>query len=234
MSWKIRTQEAEIMDDVSLDIDILKQNLREITLFNRLLGGDRVTLNGIEKLLKKCAVHGPVHITDIGCGDGEMLRRIEQWATKRNLDVRLCGVDFNPNAIKIAQETTASDGIKYLEADILTLDASAFRADIVLCTLTLHHFEDASLAAIVQKFIDASRCGVVVNDLRRSKFAYLLFRVVSRVFMLSRTSRNDGKISIRRGFTKTELKKLSKSLIFKNQTIRHRWAFRLQWIIKAP
>ncbi len=234
MSWKIRTQEAEIMDDVSLDIDILKQNLREITLFNRLLGGDRVTLDGIETLLKKCAPTGIVHITDIGCGDGEMLRRISQWAKKRNLEVRLSGIDFNPNAIKLAREMSPSENIEYLQADIFELESSAFRADIVLCTLTLHHFEDRLLSGLMQKFIDASRCGVVINDLRRSKLAYILFSMVSAVFMLSKTSRNDGKISIRRGFTKTELMTLSKNLIFKTQTIRHRWAFRLQWIIEAP
>lgn len=234
MNWKIRTREAEIMDDVSLNIGILEQNLREITLFNRLLGGDRVTLDGIKTLLKECDLKNEVHITDIGCGDGEMLRRIAKWAKKRNLNVRLSGIDFNPNAIKLAREMSTTENIEYIQADILELDTAAFRTDIVLCTLTLHHFEDRQLSALMQKFIDAARCGVVINDLRRSKLAYALFSMVSAVFMLSKTSRNDGKISIRRGFTKTELNKLSKNLIFKTQTIRHRWAFRLQWIIKAP
>lgn len=233
MMWNQRTREVEIMDDVSLRPEILEQNLREITLFNRLLGGDRVTLEGIKKLLR---VHkgGAIHITDVGCGDGEMLRRIQRWADKKNVKVTLHGIDFNPNAIQLAREMSQNIGdIQYTQADILTINAADFKTDIVLCTLTLHHFEDGLLAEIMQKFIDAARLGVVINDLQRSKWAYVLFHIVSILFSLSKTSKNDGKISIRRGFTKAELMNLSENLIFKTQTIRHKWAFRLQWIIFA-
>jgi heme/copper-type cytochrome/quinol oxidase subunit 2 len=44
-------------------------------------------------------------------------------------------------------------------------------------------------------------------------------------------SREDGLISILRGFRKLELEQFSKQMQFKNYTIQWKWAFRYQWII---
>jgi hypothetical protein len=44
-------------------------------------------------------------------------------------------------------------------------------------------------------------------------------------------SREDGLVSILRGFKKNELEEFSKKLSLKNYTIRWKWAFRYQWII---
>jgi hypothetical protein len=45
-------------------------------------------------------------------------------------------------------------------------------------------------------------------------------------------SRQDGLISILRGFKKNELIKYSQQLKFTKYKIEWRWAFRYQWIIK--
>ena len=44
-------------------------------------------------------------------------------------------------------------------------------------------------------------------------------------------SKEDGLVSILRGFKKPELQQFSKILNFKNYTIEWKWAFRYQWII---
>jgi hypothetical protein len=44
-------------------------------------------------------------------------------------------------------------------------------------------------------------------------------------------SRNDGLISILRGFKKEELTEFSKKINASKQTIHWKWAFRYQWII---
>ena len=73
--------------------------------------------------------------------------------------------------------------------------------------------------------------GIVVNDLHRSKTAYRLFELICDVFKLNDMSRQDGLVSILRGFKKKELKHFSEKLNFKNYTISWKWAFRYQWII---
>ena len=73
--------------------------------------------------------------------------------------------------------------------------------------------------------------GIVINDLQRSKLAYKLFKIICMLFSLSKMSREDGLISILRGFKKKELEEFSKKLNLKNYTINWKWAFRYQWII---
>jgi heme/copper-type cytochrome/quinol oxidase subunit 2 len=46
-------------------------------------------------------------------------------------------------------------------------------------------------------------------------------------------SKEDGLVSILRGFKKPELEQYSKKLDFKNYSIQWKWAFRYQWIIKT-
>jgi hypothetical protein len=46
-------------------------------------------------------------------------------------------------------------------------------------------------------------------------------------------SKEDGLVSILRGFKKKELIAFSKQLQFKNYSIQWKWAFRYQWIIKT-
>ena len=44
-------------------------------------------------------------------------------------------------------------------------------------------------------------------------------------------SRQDGLVSILRGFKKNEIEEFSKKLNLKNYNINWKWAFRYQWII---
>ena len=48
-----RSKEIEIMDDFSLKGEILKDTLDKLELTNRLLGGNKVTILGLKKLIKK-------------------------------------------------------------------------------------------------------------------------------------------------------------------------------------
>jgi hypothetical protein len=104
----------------------------------------------------------------------------------------------------------------------------------VLCTLTLHHFTKHQILNIITTFNTNAATGVVVNDLHRSKLAYRLFQIICTLFSLNRMSREDGLVSILRGFKKQELEGFSKKLNLKHYTIHWKWAFRYQWIIAKP
>jgi hypothetical protein len=93
-------------------------------------------------------------------------------------------------------------------------------------------FKDDEILNLMQLFYNNSTTGIVVNDLQRSKLAYRLFQALCFVFRLNSMSRQDGLISILRGFKKNELIKYSQQLKFTKYKIEWRWAFRYQWIIK--
>lgn len=232
INTKYRTQEAEIMDDFSLHGKELRAALDQIARINQLLGGNKVTLHGIKEVLKKANTSKPIVIADIGCGNGDMLRMLADYGLKSNFNFKLIGIDANAFTVNYAK-TLSNDypNIEYVCLDIFSEEFSTIKYDIVLCTLTLHHFTNEQILNIISIFNNNAGIGIVVNDLHRSKLAYRLFKLICILFNLSKMSREDGLVSILRGFRKNELEEFSKKLNFKNYTISWKWAFRYQWII---
>jgi len=227
-----RTAAAEIMDDFYLEGEELREALDKIATINQLLGGNKLTLNGIEQLLKEADTTKRITIVDVGCGNGDMLRMLSDYANKNNLKFELIGVDANAFTIEHARLLSREyKTISYLCEDIFSKVFTEVKYDILLCTLTLHHFKNEEIETILNVFQKQSTIGIVINDLHRSSIAYRLFQWVCWVFQLNRMSREDGLTSILRGFKKKELEDFSKKIQSKKQTITWKWAFRYQWII---
>lgn len=232
ISTKYRTEETEIMDDFSLQGEELREALDKIASINQLLGGNNITLNGVKQLLEKADVSKPVVIADIGCGNGDMLRMLSAYASKNSINLKMIGVDANSFTVSYARMLSSDyPDIEYVCTDIFSKDFSTLKYDIVLCTLTLHHFTNEQIINIITTFNKNSTMGIIVNDLHRSRLAYRLFKIICFLFGLNRMSSQDGLVSILRGFKKNELEDFSSTLKLKNYTIQWKWAFRYQWII---
>jgi len=229
---KYRTEACEIMDDFLLEGEELRDALDKIARINQLLGGNKLTLNGIKKLLDKADTSKQIIVADVGCGNGDMLRMLAEFGRKNNISFKLIGIDANAFTINYAKTLSVHYAdIEYICVDIFSEGFKHLKYDIVLCTLTLHHFSNSEITNIITTFNSNATLGVVINDLHRSKLAYRLFELICLIFRLNRMSKQDGLVSILRGFKKNELKEFSKKLNLKNYTIHWKWAFRYQWII---
>lgn len=229
-----RTDLPEIMDDLSIHGTELRDTLDEIAAINRLLGGNDITLKGVRQLLAKVPKSEEITIVDLGCGNGDMLRMLSDFASKNGWDFKLIGIDANKNAINYAHELSALyPNITYLAQDIFSTDFQNLRYDIAISTLTLHHFKDDQLLQLLGNLKKRATIGIVINDLHRNALAYRLFQIVGFVFRLGKMPKNDGLVSILRGFKKQELVNLSKKLNINHYSIRWKWAFRYQWIIST-
>ncbi|GEC73784.1 hypothetical protein SAMN05443543_11266 [Flavobacterium flevense] len=232
INTQYRTQETEIMDDFSLQGEELRSALDQIAKINQFLGGNKLTLEGIKKLLKNTDVSRTIVIADIGCGNGDMLRMLDRYGQKNNINFQLIGIDANAFTINHARILSHDfKNIEYRCMDIFSEEFTTIHYDIVLCTLTLHHFSDEDIINIMTIFNKNTTMGIVINDLHRSKLAYVLFELICFVFNLNKMGRKDGLVSILRGFKKRELEAFSKKINLKNDTINWKWAFRYQWII---
>lgn len=228
-----RSDESEIMDDFTMEGKILRDALDKIAKINQLLGGNQLTLQGVNQLIETLPKEKEIEIVDVGCGNGDMLRTLANYGLKNNLNFRLIGIDANAFTINHAQKLSFNyPNINYKCEDIFSPSFSEFKYDIVLCTLTLHHFKDNEILKLMSVFNTNSRVGIVINDLHRSALAYRLFQGLCFVFRLNDMSREDGLVSIKRGFKKEEILNFSKKLKFKNYKIQWKWAFRYQWIVK--
>lgn len=229
-----RTNQSEIMDDFDMKGDVLKDALDKIAKINQLLGGNSLTLHGVEKLMKQHPAHKKIRIIDIGCGNGDMLRIIANHLEDKGIMCALVGIDANKFTINYARKLSHHyPNIKYKCEDIFNIESDKFECDIVLCTLTMHHFKDDEIVKLLEVFKENAKLGIVINDLQRSSISYRLFQLLCFVFRLNAMSRDDGLVSILRGFKKRELVAFSKKLKFKKYTIQWKWAFRYQWIINT-
>ncbi|MEY8021782.1 methyltransferase domain-containing protein [Muriicola sp. SD30] len=227
--FKERSREVELMDDLTLDQSQIKAVLADINKANKLLGGNRITLKAIQRLTKKFP-RTKYRIVDMGCGDGSMLREVAAFCDGLGIKVELTGIDLNEKSLQIARHKSKSySNISYFKGDILDLNAQDLHCDILLCTLTLHHFHEKEIEIFITKFTELARIGVIVNDLERNKIAYLLFKIFAAVFMKTEIAKKDGLTSIRSGFLKKELIAYSELLPNMTHHISSRWAFRYEW-----
>jgi 2-polyprenyl-3-methyl-5-hydroxy-6-metoxy-1,4-benzoquinol methylase len=227
-----RSDAPEIMDNFNMEGEILRDALDKIANINQLLGGNKVTLNGVKRLIKNKSEHEIIRITDIGCGSGDMLRTLADYAKKHQLNFSLKGIDANNFTIDYAKKLSRDyENITYECKDIFV--ESSDECDIMLCTLTMHHFKDEEIISFLRNYLRLAKVGIVINDLNRNAIAYYLFKALCFIFRLNDMSREDGLISILRGFKKADLLAYSKVLELRSFAIKWKWAFRYQWIIKT-
>lgn len=229
-----RTKQPEIMDDFDMKGDILKDALDKIARINQLLGGNKITVQGVKNILEQNPPDKKITIVDVGCGNGDMLRTLADYLEEIGINAKFIGIDANKFTVDYAKELSIHyPNIKYYCNDIFDQWFEQLEYDIVLCTLTLHHFKDDEINKLLKVFKANAKKGIVINDLQRSSVSYRLFQLLCFVFRLNDMSREDGLVSILRGFKKPELEKFSRKLHAKNYSIQWKWAFRYQWIINT-
>lgn len=230
VNTKHRSQAPEIMDDFTLEGKELRDTFDKLELINRLLGGNRVTLNGIEQILKSYSKNEPITIVDLGCGHGDILRDVARLGQKKGYNFKLIGVDANADAIAYANELSKDfENLSFLNIDIFSEDFQKIDFDVVLCTLFLHHFKPEELQDLLHSNFNRARIGIVVNDLHRTRVAYYLFNLIS-LFTANKMVREDGLTSILKAFKRKDLLELTDKLKAK-ASIKWKWAFRFQWIL---
>jgi 2-polyprenyl-3-methyl-5-hydroxy-6-metoxy-1,4-benzoquinol methylase len=223
----------EQMDDPSLGNQEMAAVFSDLNRTNTLLGGQRITLRAARSLMERFP-RQHYTIADLGCGDGDMLRKLAIQCRSAGISSTFIGVDLSEAALALAaQKSLAFPEIHYRKANLLDLKKGSDRFDILLCTLALHHFPDEELPALLGNFTGLASIGVIINDLQRNRLAYYLFMGFSRIFIKTEIAKQDGLISIRRGFRRNELLALSKMLPQKEHKIKWRWIFRYLWVIQS-
>ncbi len=231
-STKYRSTQDEIMDDFQFQGNEMKDVLTDLKCVNKLLGGNSITIDGIRKLLEGKSKDRTYTIMDIGCGDGEMLRKCAQFGNANGFKFRLVGIDANMFILEEARLRSQDfQNISYKKIDVFSNEIKRVDYDIALCTLFLHHFKTSEVTKIMQNLISNAKVGAVVNDLQRNRFAFLLFRLFSLLFLKTKIAKHDGLVSVARGFLRKEIKSIAKDIKTSKSQLQWKWAFRYQWIL---
>jgi len=200
LDFSRRAELVEMMDQPCSYAE-LRACLHDIARVNTLTFAHRPTLRWLDQLMNSGPrPAGPLRIVDVGCGYGDMLRRIAAWAAKRGIAVTLTGIDLNPDAIRAAREATSSgQRIDWVVGDALS-DHPTGDTDVVLSTLLTHHLPNAEIVRFLGWMEATATRGWFINDLHRQPVPYHLFRLWARFSGLHAFVQYDGPVSIRRSF----------------------------------
>jgi len=213
MNFKERSTLPELMDDPNISEEALIGALNDIAFVNKYLGGNQITVKALHKFIEEHPTKKEWVVVDVGCGDGEILREVWEYFKTKDVTIKFVGVDISSMSIDRARlKSKGIDNMDFRVQDILEIDEKTFSCDVIICTLTMHHFEDNQLLKFMSKFQKLVSIGIIINDLHRSKLAYRLFQVFSGIFMKSNIAKYDGRVSIARSFRKQDLENYSKKL----------------------
>ncbi len=228
-SFKQRSDKKEILDSDDLSFEEIKLNMQELAAINHRLGGHRTTLLGMKKLTSSpAAAPAILHIVELGCGGGDNLRVIGEWANQNHLPVQLTGIDMNVSCITYAKEQSANAGINFICKDYKeTLFDQP--VEIIFSSLFCHHFTDPQLIEMLKWMKKNCTIGFFINDLHRHPLAYYPILALTQLFSGSRLVKNDAPLSVLRGFKKSDWNYLFREARIQGMRLQWVWAFR--WLI---
>lgn len=231
-----RSNEAEIMDDLTCSGQVVEQTLRELDVINRWLGGNKVTLDGLKSLIHQASAKGVaiVTIVDLGCGSGELLRQAAEFGRRNKIKLQLIGFDANPHIIDFARKHCENyPEIAFEAVNVLSDDFSVRSFDVITGTLFFHHFDDTTLSLLLARLNRQARVAILINDIHRHWFAYQSIRMLTQLLSKSSMVRFDAPLSVRRAFTLRDWRRILSSAGIVNYTIDWKWAFRWKIVIQS-
>jgi len=202
----------------------LAASLDDIDRLNAWFGGYALTLGEIARDAARMPPGRPLVVIDVGGGRGDLGVRIVRWARRAGRRVRVFVIDRGGESLRLG--LTGYPEITRVQADAAALPIREASADIVTSSLMLHHLDPDAAAASLAEMAAASHGAVLVNDLLRTRWAWALVWLATRLVARHRFSRHDGPLSVRRAYAPDELRALAGKAGLRNtRIVRHRlWA----------
>lgn len=197
------TRLTELMDDPECDPERLRRTLQRFDIVNRAVSRwGAVYRSLLRPLLLR--LDRRARILDIGCGGGDVLRRLVRFARDDGFDIEGLGIDPDPRALEVA-ERAPLDGVSFRRAYSRDLVDEGARFDVVVSNHLLHHLDDDELAELISDS-EALATGLCAHsDIVRSRLAYAAFSVAALPVAPGTFLRVDGLRSIRRSYRPEEL-----------------------------
>jgi SAM-dependent methyltransferase len=225
--FRQRSYEPERLDTGDYTAEEYETCLVELRRVNRWLGDAHALKRSLVPELRRARLK-EFSLLDVGAGSGELLRVAAREARRRNLWAELVGVELNGRSARaIREESRDFDEIGGVRADALRLPFADGAFDYVVCSLFTHHFTDGGVVSVLREMARVARRRVFVIDLHRHALAYFLYTTAGRLLVRSALVREDGALSILRGFRPAELRRLAGDAGLREIEVRRRLPFRL-------
>jgi 2-polyprenyl-3-methyl-5-hydroxy-6-metoxy-1,4-benzoquinol methylase len=204
----------------SSDPETTARCLGDLTRLNALLGGHRILRGVMRQMVSR---DERFTVLDVGAASGDMgaaLSKHFRSAVVTSLDRR--------------ELHLRSGRGQRVAADAFHLPFRPRSFDFVICSLFLHHFENARITELLAQMRTAARRAVVVLDLERHPLAYYFLPATRYLLGWHEVTVSDGCISVEAGFRRRELAALARAAGADRPRVRkHRPWFRLSLVMAA-
>ena len=225
--FRQRSYELEHLDKGDYTPEEYEGCMVELRRINRFLGDTRALRHSLLEEIERAQLKS-FSVLDVGAGSGELLREIASWAREMNRDALLIGLELNARSARaIIEESAEFSSLYAVRGDALRLPFADNHFDYAICSLFTHHFKDEQVVAILRELSRVARRRIFVIDLHRHALAYYLYTTVGHIFLHNRLIREDGALSILRGFRPQELKQLGARAQLAKVSVERRFPFRL-------
>ncbi|HEU5099838.1 MAG TPA: methyltransferase domain-containing protein [Roseiflexaceae bacterium] len=224
-----RSAEPELLDSPAHDLAALADNLRDLRALDRYLGGTALTWRALRPMLRTLPPGTPATLLDVATGGADGPRLLAWLARRHGYDLWPLASDRLADVLQLARR----DGARFplVQHDALAIPLHNAAVDFVTCSLALHHFDPPAAVALLRELCRVARRGVVINDLRRGRLAYLGAQLLARGPWHA-MARHDGPLSVLRAYTLDEARALVTQAGIGNARVVARPLFRMLIVIQ--
>jgi len=221
----------ELLDAPAHDLAALADNLHDLRVLDRYLGGTALTWRALWPMLRRLPPTTPTTLLDVATGGADSPRILATRARRHGYDLRPFASDRLAEVLRLARAAGAR--FPLIQHDALAIPAQAAAVDFVTCSLALHHFDPPAAVALLRELCRVARRGVIVNDLRRGRLAYAGARLLARGPWHA-MARHDGPLSVLRAYTQDEARALIEQAGISSAQVQAQPLFRMLIVVMPP
>ena len=192
----------------------LKHTLRDIRRANIFGLGTWVVKHHLERLIGDWPDERPLRLLDLGTGSADIPEELCRWARARGLDLRVVATDISVEVLSVARARIERAGfggcVTFLACDASRPPFAPGSFDVVICSLAFHHLSVKQACAAMPEIARIAGRGFIINDIYRSRGAWLMAWVLAHFTTTNRLTRHDGPASVERAFTPAELRRMAR------------------------
>lgn len=202
MFFRERSTQAEYFDQPNLPVAERVAAFRDLDRINHLFQFTHPFASNLPSWLGESRCR-QLEILDVGAGSGLLAEKLSTWAGQRGWDWRFTNLDANP------LPPGKDDRIRSLSGSALKLPFEDGSFDLVVASQMTHHLNDAEVVQHWREAWRVTRDAIFICDLHRNAGLYLMLWLVLHLMGTSRELREDGLISVKRGFRRREWRALA-------------------------
>lgn len=198
-----RIVQTELLDTLPVGDPRAVRSRRDLCRVNGWMRQHNLMADALKNALNG---HAPGHITELGAGDGKFLFRVAQKISPRWPNVSATLLDLQKS---VTPETLVDFAVLGWRAEAVVADVfdrTQISSDVVIANLFLHHFADARLTELFRLISQHAQLFIALEP-RRAAWPLFCSRLLW-VIGCNDVTRHDAVVSVRAGFSGTELSAL--------------------------